>query len=121
MAPRRAGIDPDMLTPNSLTRSEPASQQDSLSAQQADILVSQEAGATAKVTYYLKPETVARLDLARVKLITLATAGRGPEQTRGVRRRLNLSAIVDAALTAALEDLDAKQSDSHLAVTLVKR
>jgi len=122
MAPKRAGIDPNTLTPSPLVQIEPVSRQDSISAeQQADILVSQEAGATIKVTFYLNPETVARLDLARVRLIALATAGRGPEQTRGVRRRLNLSAIVDAALTAALDDLEAKQSESPLAIILVKR
>jgi hypothetical protein len=124
MASKHANIDGKAPTHSlsALAKAAPVSQQDGTSVeQQADILVSQEAGATVKVTYHLNPETVARLDQARVRLVTLATAGRGPEQTRGARRRINLSAIVNAALAAALDDLDATQSESRLAISLVQR
>ena len=110
MAPRkRAAIDPGLFA-----KTEPASQQDALPlSQQAGIASSEPAGKTVKATFYLDPATLGALDMARAKLRGMAA----PEE----RSSITLSALVDAAIRTALQDLEAEGTVSPLASKMLKR
>jgi hypothetical protein len=106
MAPRkRPGI--DAINPNPLAPTEP--QQGALPVGQQDAMtVSRPDVKPVKGTFYLAPVTFEALGEARVKLRALAA-----QEDR--------SAIVDAALALALEDLEHNGAASQLAMRLAKR
>lgn len=97
MAKRRGDIKADMFAPT-----EPAGKEAAPAGESEEKKV--------KVTYYLAANVVDRLDLAQVKLRPL-TGKRGHE--------LSKSAIVEAALRLALEELEELGEDSQL-VSLIK-
>jgi hypothetical protein len=84
----------------------PAHQQDSTPAQQPTSKPK-----LPKATFYLDRETIERLEKAWMKL-----RGMAPLETRG---QLSKSAIVEAAILAAIEDLEKRGEESSLAGTLV--
>jgi len=77
-------------------------------SRQAVLPSSQQGGKPQKLTLYLDPALLARLDAARA---TLRAMAKGPKD----RGAVTLSAIAAAALESALQDLEQNKAESGLA------
>ena len=82
-------------------------------SRQAVLPSSQQGGKPQKLTLYLDPALLARLDAARA---TLRAMAKGPKD----RGAVTLSAIAAAALEAALGDLEQNKAESGLARKVVR-
>ena len=102
------------INPNLFAKTETASQQEALPSEpQAVLPSSTQGGKPQKLTLYLDPALLARLDAARA---TLRAMAKGPKD----RGAVTLSAIAAAALEAALGDLEQNKAESGLARKVVR-
>lgn len=104
---------PDILSDVLGNTSKPAKQQNSKTAQSAADLRAQPTDERTKATYYISEDILNDLTIAQGKLRRIV-------RKAGVNRRaLSKSEIVEAAITNALEDLEALGEGSNLVRTLI--
>ena len=112
MAPKkRPEINPNLFAKTESPQGPPTGS--GASEPQAVLPSSTQGGKPQKLTLYLDPALLARLDAARA---TLRAMAKGPKD----RGAVTLSAIAAAALEAALGDLEQNKAESGLARKVVR-